>query len=58
MTESDYDASKSKLLHRLDGLFTEPPIPYRHQHGGEYDAQFVLRPEFATGEVGVRVHIR
>ena len=58
MTESDYDAIESSLRNRLDRLFTEPPIPYRHQHGGEYDAQFVLRPELATGEVGVRVHIR
>ncbi len=32
------------LAARLDGLFTDAPIPYRTQSGGDYDNDLVLKP--------------
>jgi len=34
---------------RLDGLFTDDPIPFRRQNGGHYDAQQMLKPGLGCG---------
>lgn len=42
---------------RLDGLFTDAPIPFRRQNGGHYDTQQVLKPELGHGASGTRIHL-
>ncbi|SNT50343.1 NAD(P)H-dependent oxidoreductase [Rhodococcoides kyotonense] len=58
LTDEDFVLAEKQLNDRLKTLFTDDTIPFRHQHGGEYDEKFVLRPEHAAGESGVRVHTR
>lgn len=54
---TDYEQARDDLLHRLDGLFTDPPIPYRPQFTGDYTPDWVLADHIRPGEHGVRVHI-
>ncbi len=42
---------------RLDGLFTDDPIPFRRQNGGHYDTQQVLKPDLGHGASGTRIHL-
>jgi NAD(P)H dehydrogenase (quinone) len=42
---------------RLDGLFTDEPIPFRRQNGGHYDGQQVLKPGLGHGASGTRIHM-
>ncbi|GAB7531224.1 hypothetical protein PS3A_36360 [Pseudomonas sp. 3A(2025)] len=45
------------LERRLDGLWSDAPIPYRQQNGGDYlIPELTLKPELAPGEEGVGVH--
>jgi NAD(P)H dehydrogenase (quinone) len=43
---------------RLDGLFSDEPIPFRRQNGGHYDGQQVLKPGLGGGASGTRIHLR
>ncbi|KZF08551.1 MAG: NAD(P)H-dependent oxidoreductase [Rhodococcus sp. (in: high G+C Gram-positive bacteria)] len=56
ITAEGYAEAESLLHRRLDSLFTDAPVPFRQQNGGDYDERFVLRPEVSAGETGVRVH--
>ena len=42
---------------RLDGLFTDDPIPFRRQNGGHYDTQQVLKPGLGHGASGTSIHL-
>ena len=42
---------------RLDGLFTDDPLPFRRQNGGHYDAQQVLKADLGQGTSGTRIHL-
>ena len=42
---------------RLDGLFTDEPIAFRTQNGGDYDARQVLKPDLGHGAAGTRIHV-
>ncbi len=42
---------------RLEGLFTDTPIPFRRQNGGHYDTQQVLKPGLGHGAAGTRLHL-
>jgi NAD(P)H dehydrogenase (quinone) len=46
------------LRTRLTWLEETPPLPYRHQNGGDYDDRLVLRPEHEPGASGLAVHYR
>lgn len=46
------------LRARLDGLFDEPPIPYRPQFTGDYSPEWELEPHVLPGERGLGVHVR
>ncbi len=43
---------------RLERLFTDEPIPFRPQGGGDYDEQFRLKPGIADGKSGFSIHRR
>lgn len=45
------------LLHRLDGLFTDAPLPYRPQFTGQYTQEWELTPDVAPGRSGLSVHV-
>lgn len=42
---------------RLDGLFTDAPIPYRSQNGGHYDSSQRLKPELGGHLDGIGMHL-
>ena len=42
---------------RLEGLFTETPIPFRRQNGGHYDGSQVLKPGLGAGASGSAIHL-
>ncbi|MEO0035089.1 MAG: hypothetical protein RLZZ501_1112 [Pseudomonadota bacterium] len=42
---------------RLEGLFRDPPIPFRRQNGGHYDGQQVLKDGLGQGLSGARLHL-
>ncbi|UVI36268.1 NAD(P)H-dependent oxidoreductase [Brevibacterium spongiae] len=52
----DITPISTRLIDRLDGLFTEPPIPYRPQFTGDYTPEWELAPHVRPGEHGVRIH--
>lgn len=52
----DFDAVRDRLVGRLDGLFTEPVIPYRPQFTGDYTPEWELAPRVCPDEHGVRIH--
>lgn len=54
---SDYEHARTALLQRLEGLFTDQPIPYRPQFTGEYTPEWELTPDIAPGAHGVRIHV-
>lgn len=49
-------AAAARLDERLRGLGTDAPVPYRPEHGGDYDGDLVLRPHLAPGRAGLDVH--
>lgn len=42
---------------RLENLFTDTPVPYRTQNGGDYDGHQVLKPGLGSAETGLRIHL-
>jgi len=57
LTEADWPEVAAALEARLAGLFSDPPIPFRTQNGGHYDARQVLKPGLGAGEDGTRIHL-
>ena len=53
-----YSATENELTRRLSSMFTDEPLSFRHQHGGDYDEHFVLRSEISPEESGLRIHVR
>ncbi|WP_225918414.1 NAD(P)H-dependent oxidoreductase [Actinocatenispora comari] len=51
-----YDAMRAELADRLRSLADTPPLPYRPEAGGDYDADLVLRADLAPGRTGLAVH--
>ncbi|EMD27572.1 NAD(P)H-dependent oxidoreductase [Amycolatopsis azurea] len=52
-----YDVAAEALRERLRTLSTQDPIPFRHQNGGDYDDNLVLRDDLAPGRRGMGVHL-
>lgn len=57
LTESDWPSLSGGYRRRLEGLFTDPVIPFRAQNGGHYDERQVLKPGLGSGEHGTRIHL-
>jgi len=55
-----YQQMQTALDQRLQGLFTDAPIPYRMQNGGDYEIpSMLLKPGLEqTGQPGLRLHQR
>jgi NAD(P)H dehydrogenase (quinone) len=39
-------------------LFTDAPLPYRPQNGGDFPDRHVLADDVAPGITGLRAHLR
>lgn len=56
LTADQWPAIAEAFTARLDGLFTDAPIPFRKQNGGHYDTQQVLKPGLGLGASGTALH--
>lgn len=54
--ESAYAEAERRLRERIQNLATVPPLPYRHQNGGDYDDDLVLHPDRSPGLSGLGAH--
>jgi NAD(P)H dehydrogenase (quinone) len=52
------DVAKAGLAARMEHLFTDAPIAYRAQNGGDYPDRHLLADEVAPGVTGLRAHVR
>ncbi|WP_156724838.1 NAD(P)H-dependent oxidoreductase [Streptomyces apocyni] len=50
---ADFPRAAEALRERLRTLPSAAPLPYRYEHGGDYDEDLVLRPHVAPGRSGV-----
>ncbi|OQO95010.1 NADPH:quinone reductase [Saccharomonospora piscinae] len=57
-TDAEYAVAAARLKERLSVLGDLEPVPFRHQDGGDYDADLVLRPHVAPGVTGLAAHER
>jgi NAD(P)H dehydrogenase (quinone) len=57
VSTEDYAEVSAELRARLAGAETDRPLPYRTQHGGDYDEDTVLHADVATDRPGLDVHL-
>ncbi|MDE0855044.1 MAG: NAD(P)H-dependent oxidoreductase [Nevskia sp.] len=53
-----YEQLAQVYRERLRRLFTDAPLPYRMQNGGDYDERQVLKDTIAPGTLGFSAHLR
>ncbi|WP_407289115.1 NAD(P)H-dependent oxidoreductase [Streptomyces sp. BP-8] len=59
LPEERFEAAKREYGQRLDGLFTDDPVPFRSLVGGDYDHEMRLLPDVETsGTSGLALHVR
>ncbi|MGA4840476.1 NAD(P)H-dependent oxidoreductase [Streptomyces sp. G45] len=59
LPQDHYATAREQYAHRLDTLFTAPPIPYRTLTGGDYDHAMRLLPHTEPpGTTGLSLHRR
>ncbi|MDV7352626.1 NAD(P)H-dependent oxidoreductase [Rhodococcus oxybenzonivorans] len=56
LAEEQFGQVAARLERHLAGLFTNRPIAFRSQNGGDYDSRFVLRADRSPGTTGFRAH--
>jgi len=57
ITDATVDLAERGLKERLKGLFTDTPIPFRHQNGGEYPDRHQLATDIAPEHYGILAHL-
>ncbi|ARZ69041.1 NAD(P)H-dependent oxidoreductase [Streptomyces sp. HU2014] len=59
LPEERFEAAERAYARRLDGLFTDEPVPFRSLVGGDYDHDMRLLPGVeAEGTAGLDLHVR
>jgi len=58
ITEEEVERAKTAWRSRLERLFEEEPIPFRHQNGGDYPDSHMLADHVAAGQTGIMAHIK
>ncbi|MFC5723570.1 NAD(P)H-dependent oxidoreductase [Streptomyces gamaensis] len=59
LPEERFAAAREEFARRLDGLFTDEPVPYRSLVGGDYGRDMRLLPGVeAPGTGGLDLHVR
>ncbi|QIB42177.1 NAD(P)H-dependent oxidoreductase [Streptomyces aureoverticillatus] len=54
-----FEAARQEYAHRLDGLFTDAPVPFRTLVGGDYDHDMrLLEGVEGAGVSGLDLHVR
>ena len=56
LAEEEFAAARDGYTARLEGLFTDAPIAFRTQNGGDYDDDLCLRTEFGGASTGFDLH--
>lgn len=56
LPEAEFEVAAHAYRARLAGLFTDDPVPFRMQNGGDYDAELRLRPGLDGGRAGLAIH--
>jgi NAD(P)H dehydrogenase (quinone) len=51
------ERAKAGLAARMRTMFSDAPIPYRSQNGGDYPDRHVLADGVAPGVTGLRAHL-
>lgn len=57
LTAAGAIAAKEAWRRRLEDLFTDAPIPFRPQNGGDYTPSNELKPHVAVGQTGIMAHV-
>jgi NAD(P)H dehydrogenase (quinone) len=57
MTPESLALADAGLAQRMQSLFSQAPIPYRAQNGGDYPDRHALAEQVAPGITGLRAHI-
>lgn len=55
-TAAEVEAAKREWRRRLDGLFTDAPIPFRSQNGGDFPDRHTMAEDVAPGRTGLAAH--
>ena len=58
LSEAEVESAKERLMARLAGLFSDPPIPFRHQNDGDYPDRHQLSAHAAPGVSGLLAHLK
>ena len=58
VAEDQFAALREAYTARLEGLFTDAPIAFRSQNGGDYDDDLMLKPGLGDGAAGLALHRR
>jgi NAD(P)H dehydrogenase (quinone) len=57
ISNAGVEAAKQAWRARLKRIFSEPPIPFRRQNGGDYPDGHVLAGDVAPGQSGLAAHV-
>jgi NAD(P)H dehydrogenase (quinone) len=57
LPEERFAAAEQEYRRRLDGLFTDEPVPFRSL-ADDYDHDMRLRPDLEAPSAGLDLHIR
>ena len=55
-TQEEVEAIKAAWRDRLAGLFTDTPIPFRSQNGGDFPDRHTMADHVAPGQTGLAAH--
>lgn len=55
-SEAEFGAMSASYINRLLNTHSETPIAYRHENGGDYDAQGVLQNDVEKDQTGFSAH--
>lgn len=55
-TAEEVEAIKAAWCVRLVGLFTDTPIPFRSQNGGDFPDRHTMADHVAPGQSGLAAH--
>jgi len=56
MEENQFPEAAALVRQRVTSIMDTEPIPFRHQNGGDYDDELVLRQELNAGQSGMDIH--
>ena len=58
VADENFSALRAAYTARPEGLFSDAPIAFRSQNGGDYDDDLTLKPGLGEGAAGLALHRR